>query len=287
MSLFPIRTPEGVVLEFRLAGIELRLMAFVLDMMIVFGVNMLVGVFVLIGIATFEFTGWLAAAYMAFFFLFRLLYFIVLEMRGRGQTPGKKVMGIRVVDSHGTPLTGSATFLRNVSRDVELFLPLVVVLAPEALLPGAPWWFMVFPLVWVLLLGLFPLISPLNLRPGDVIAGTVVVIQPRLELRDDLFKTSGPLAFSLSAGQLEMYGIQELQLLEKILRDFPTSQTLQALAAKIAAKMDIPDVNWVGNPESFLKNTYAQLRAHHEQRILFGDRQLEKREGHYDRNSDA
>ena len=69
MSQFPIRTPEGVVLEFHLAGIELRLMAFVLDMMIVFGVNILVGVFVLIGIFTFEFTGWLSAAYMAFFFL--------------------------------------------------------------------------------------------------------------------------------------------------------------------------------------------------------------------------
>ncbi len=287
MSLFPIRTPEGVVLEFHLAGIELRLMAFVLDMVIVFGVNILVGILVLIGMATFEYTGWLAAAYMAFFFLFRLLYFIVLEMRGRGQTPGKKVMGIRVVDSHGTPLTGSATFLRNVSRDVELFLPLIVILAPEALLPGAPWWFMVFPLVWVLLLGVFPLFSPRNLRPGDVIAGTVVVMQPRLELRDDLFKGSDLPAITLSSGQLEMYGIQELQLLEKILRDYPTEQTLQALAGKIAAKMDLPDAHWIDNPESFLKFIYARLRAHHEQRILFGDRQLEKREGHYDRNSDA
>ncbi len=287
MKPFPIRTPEGVILDFKLAGLELRLMAFMLDMMIIFGVSVLAGILVFIGVYASDSSGWLIAAYMAFLFLFRILYFVVLEMRGRGQTPGKKVMGIRVLDSHGSPLTGSATFLRNVSRDVELFLPLIVVLAPEALLPGAPWWFMVFPLVWVLLLGLFPLFSPLNLRPGDVIAGTVVVIQPKLELRDDLFNTTKKAKLALTSGQLDMYGIQELQLLEKILRDFPTAQTLHTLAEKVSAKMGIRESEWHDNPEAFLRMIYAQLRSHHEQRILFGDRQLEKREGHYDSISDS
>ncbi|MEZ4461349.1 MAG: RDD family protein [bacterium] len=279
---FHVRTPEGVVLDFELASVARRVMAFSLDMTIVVTVYTIVGLLLLLFSYYLDLGGWAVAAYMVFLFLFRILYFVVLEMRGRGQTPGKRVMGVRVLDSHGNPLTGSATFLRNVSRDVELFLPLTVMLVPEALISGAPWWFMVFPLIWIVLLGIFPLISPQNLRPGDVIAGTVVVLQPRLDLYDDMSEGRGLANLHLTTGQLDMYGIQEIQLLERLLRDSPTPQTIQTLAERIANKMGLEPSTWADHPSEFLHHVYRELRIRHEQRMLLGDRQETKREGRFE-----
>lgn len=274
-----IRTPEGVILHLELASMTLRILAFIVDMTMILGVYLLVGL-IAIGLAfAFESTGIIVAIYSVFFFLFRILYFVILEMRGRGQTPGKRFIGLRVIDSHGRPLTGNATFLRNISRDIELFLPLVVMIAPDMLIPNAPWWFLVFPLIWVLLLGLFPWLSPRNVRPGDVMAGTLVVVQPRLEYLHDVSEHKAHPGLQLSTSQLDMYGIHEVQLLEKILRHTPTPDVAHHLAEKIATKLGIPHTDWQNAPLPFLQSVYAQLRTRHEQRILFGDRQQTKRDG--------
>lgn len=266
------------MLDLEVASIWLRAVAFAADMALIAAVYTATGLVVLGLSLSFDFGGWFFAAYLAFIFLFRILYFVILESRGRGQTPGKRLMGVRVVDSHGRPLTASATFLRNVSRDVEMFLPLTVLVAPDLLLPNAPTWFAIFPLLWVVLLGVFPLLSPLGLRPGDVIAGTLVVLQPRLSYLQDMAEGNKH-AVQLSAEQLDMYGIKELQLLEHILRDHPSAQTTRELADRIGRKLGVASTIWARDPEKFVRSVYAQLRTRHEQRILFGDRQAEKREG--------
>lgn len=281
-----VRTPEGVLLNLELASVTLRTLAFLVDMTLITGVYILTGLIALGMAFALESSGLIFAAYTVFFFLFRILYFVILEMRGRGQTPGKRFMGLRVIDSHGRPLTGNATFLRNISRDIEIFLPLAVLMAPDMLLPNAPWWFLAFPLVWILLLALFPVLSPMNVRPGDVIAGTLVVVQPRLEYLHDLSEHKIPSNLQLTAAQLDMYGIHEVQLLEKILRNSPTPDVAHNLAEKIATKLGLPGAAWNQNPLPFLQSVYAQLRTRHEQRILFGDRQHAKREGVFEPTKD-
>ena len=49
-------------------------------------------------------------------------YHVYFDVRGAGQTPGKRMTGIRVVDGRGLPLTPGQSFVRNVARALD-FLP--------------------------------------------------------------------------------------------------------------------------------------------------------------------
>jgi uncharacterized RDD family membrane protein YckC len=49
-------------------------------------------------------------------------YFVAWEVFGKGQSLGKRVMGIRVVRSDGSPINPGASFLRNLLRFADTFL---------------------------------------------------------------------------------------------------------------------------------------------------------------------
>ena len=51
-------------------------------------------------------------------------WFTLFEMGGRGATPGKRLLGLRVVARDGARLTGGAVIARNAMREIEVFLPL-------------------------------------------------------------------------------------------------------------------------------------------------------------------
>src|SRR3546814_9024800 len=53
-------------------------------------------------------------------------WFIGFELGSRAATPGKRLMGIRVVARDGGRLTADAVVARNLIRELELFLPLMM-----------------------------------------------------------------------------------------------------------------------------------------------------------------
>lgn len=267
-----LRTPEGIRLSFPIASVLRRFMAFFIDTSIVYAILTAVG----IGLIFVSPDSWGIALFLLFSFFFRNFYFAVTELRGRGQTPGKKMMQIRVVDLHGRPLTGNAVFLRNITRDIETIFPLVVLFAPEALLPNAPWYFGLFASFWLVGIALMPIVTAHHTRVGDVIAGTVVILEPRLRLETELINTQQTLFFTFSEAHLDIYGIRELQLLEKLLRDRVDHDTHAQVAERIAAKINF-DSSWRSDPSRFLQEFYRASRARHESRILLGDRQDFKR----------
>jgi uncharacterized RDD family membrane protein YckC len=57
------------------------------------------------------------------FFMLRTFWFIGFELGSRAATPGKRLMGIRVVARDGGRLTADAVVARNLIRELELFLP--------------------------------------------------------------------------------------------------------------------------------------------------------------------
>src|SRR4030095_16192685 len=61
-------------------------------------------------------------------FMVRNLYFVGFELAGRGGTPGNRCVGLRVIDGAGGPLQPSAIVARNLTREIETFLPLGVLL---------------------------------------------------------------------------------------------------------------------------------------------------------------
>jgi uncharacterized RDD family membrane protein YckC len=271
-------TPEGVPIRFAVALAGDRLGAFLLDLLAIAAIELAV----VVPLGFLAFRGALsgdaviAAAVLAIF-LVRTFYFAFFELSWQGQTPGKRNLGIRAVDARGGPLTAEAIIARNLTREVELFLPMVGLFAPEALFDGAPGWARLAAVTWMLVLGFLPLFNRDRLRIGDLVAGTIVVRTPDAVLLGDLAAETAREALGFTDAQLDVYGIYELQVLEDVLRGGGTpgnADAVRTVAAKIRDK-----IGWTGSPvadRGFLEGFYAALRARLERRLLFGRRRADK-----------
>jgi len=162
-----VATGESVAFTYELAGLGSRFFAVFVDLAIQIGVLVLV-VLVLLWLAggapaspaqpLSKFAGAvLDGIVTAALFLLFFGYFIVLEWRFEGRTPGKRLLGIRVVRDGGFPLDFMASLVRNSVRIVEAALGFYAVSAVCTLL------------------------SPQNRRLGDMAAGTIVVRDRRFE----------------------------------------------------------------------------------------------------------
>ena len=283
--LVALHTPEGVALPLTLAGIGERLGAFVLDSCIigfatavagfVAGVALLLGAVSVLGVL-------LVAS-----FLLRNLYFAVCEVGWSGMTLGKRAMGLRVIARDGGSLTAGAAFARNLMREVELFVPLTVLLAPRAVLGGGPVWIAFVSGAWLFVFAALPFFGRDRLRCGDLVAGTLVVRLPRAVLLPDLTEAAeaqpwrAERGIRFTAEQLDLYGITQLQLLEKVLRESHRNRDAMApLAERIQRK-----IGWAAAPgaaveaEEFLRAFYTAQRARLEYRLLLGERRQDKRAG--------
>ena len=261
-------TPEGIDLRLVLADGGERAAAFLLDLAIMVG--LLIGATILILIVSLSSSyspkELLFALWFLVFFFLRNFYFMAFELTPRAATPGKRALGIRVAMRDGGPLTAEAIFLRNATRELELFLPLSVLTAPGI---GIDAWVALMGLVWCGVFVLFPLFNKDRLRVGDLISGTWVVRAPKRVLDIDL--AANP-AGSFSNEALDAYGVKELNVLEDVLRRKDPA-VLAAVAMRIRSKIgvraDLPDLE-------FLQSYYTALRGRLEQRLLFGRRRRDK-----------
>jgi uncharacterized RDD family membrane protein YckC len=287
-----IVTPEGVELSFTLAGAGDRAAAFVLDMLF-----MIVAI-IAIAIAA-ELAGggpWMSAFLLIVAFVIRNFYFVVFETRWQGLTPGKRIVGIRVVDARGGQLEAGAILGRNLIREIEVWQPLAFLLAGGDMWPDAPSWAKIVSGGWLFVFLLMPLFNRDRLRIGDMLGGTRVVVQPKPLLLPDLADAAvmpqlfapgfshaetKPM-FPFKPEQLDHYGIYELQVLEGVLRgggDGTTMAHVEAMATvaqKIHLKISYHVPVRHHQYERFLRDFYTALRAHLEKKMLFGQRREDK-----------
>ncbi|WP_144392293.1 RDD family protein [Pleionea sediminis] len=110
-----VEVPEGIELNLPLAGPVVRSLAFMIDMAIRIGVYFVIGtIFGVMG----RFGGGL---FLIFIFLLEWAYPILFEIYNQGATPGKKMMGIKVVNDDGTPITWGPSIVRNLLRAADAF----------------------------------------------------------------------------------------------------------------------------------------------------------------------
>ncbi len=271
-------TPEGVPIRFAVALAGDRLGAFLLDLLfivlIVLAIAIPLGVLASRDLISGDVV--FAASLLAIF-LVRTFYFTFFELSWQGQTPGKRRLRIRAVEARGGPLTAEAIIARNLTREVELFLPMIALFAPDALFGGAPGWARVGALAWMLLFGFLPLFNKDRLRVGDLIAGTVVVRTPDAVLLEDLSAARPGEDVAFTDAQLDVYGVYELQVLEDVLRGRGRAghdEAVRTVAGKVREK-----IGWTGPAvadEPFLDAFYAALRGRLERRLLFGTRRADK-----------
>ncbi len=271
-------TPEGVPLRFAVALAGDRLGAFLLDLVLIAVVvlALVVPLGLLASRGHLETDVVLAAALLAVF-LVRTFYFTFFELSWQGQTPGKRRLRLRAVEARGGPLTAEAIVARNLTREVELFLPLIALFAPDALFGGAPGWARLAALAWMLVFGFLPLLNRDRLRVGDLIAGTVVIRTPDAVVLADLSSARAGEAIAFTDAQLDVYGVYELQVLEDVLRGRGRAghdEAVRTVAGKVREK-----IGWAGPAvadEPFLDAFYAALRGRLERRLLLGKRRESK-----------
>lgn len=274
-----IVTPEGVPLRFTVALVGDRIWAYFIDMLILFGA--VLGLFMLTIPLVMALGGFGLAIAAVAFFLLRNFYFVFFEIRWQGATIGKRVAGIRVIDRRGGPLRAEAIFVRNLTREVEVFIPLAMLFDPQLKTPGLTGLLSLLGALWLFAFLLMPLFNRDRLRVGDLVAGTVVVVAPRELLLTDLARKRGRgRGYEFTPEQLDIYGVFELQVLEDVLRGraAASEEALHAVCEKIKTKIGWDRARWDVNPARFLSDFYAAQRAHLEKGMLLGKRREFKRE---------
>jgi uncharacterized RDD family membrane protein YckC len=281
-------TPEGIALPFTVASRAARAAALVLDYAILFfgtiAVTLLLawvaGGLAGLGTAVDESGAgeFLMVLWMLFWFLAWNGYFMAFELGPRGATPGKRAAGIRVAARDGARLTAEAVIARNLLRDIELFMPLILLLTAPAGEGGAAGW---AALAWFLVFALFPFFNRDAMRAGDLVAGTWVVEAPKARLAAALSTEGAAHGTSEVTGadyrfgeaELSVYGEYELQTLERVLRE-GRPDAIGAVHEAICRK-----IGWnpgAGDERAFLEAFYAQLRARLEGGMRFGRRKADK-----------
>lgn len=150
-----IVTPEAVVLELETAGFASRVLAALIDVAAMAGIYLVVLTVVAILLrGADESTSFTIAVVLVFALIF--LYPIAFETAMRGRTPGKAAVRLRAVSADGAPIGIREATLRSMGGVVDKLLP-----------PGG------------ITGALFVLGTPRHQRVGDLIAGTIVIRDPR------------------------------------------------------------------------------------------------------------
>jgi uncharacterized RDD family membrane protein YckC len=281
-----IDSPEGVALSVEIATRGERIYAFLIDIALML---LIILCLYLLAIPLFFSRADIPIGLTLILFLVfivRNLYFMHFELAWQGRTPGKKICGLRVINRYGGELLPSAVIARNLTREVEFFLPLSLFLSIGG---GTAASLATFG--WVLAIGALPLFNRDHLRAGDLIGGTMVISTPSRILAHDLSlarqtgeraEESQPDAdYSFTQEQLSVYGAFELQVLEELLRVPPNRETdlvLNEACAKICRKIGWGDIH-PSETRRFLNAFYVAERTDLERGQLFGHVRTDKTSG--------
>lgn len=191
-SAVEIVTPENIAFRYRVAGPFRRFPAFVMDLLIRTALVASISIGLLFAGA---FVGVIAVAFIIILhFVVEWFYGGFCETYFNGQTPGKRVMGIRVLSVNGHPITPIQAVLRNILRFVDM-MPLLSLQIFGGDVPAY-----VIPTFGMALVTAS--LSPKFQRVGDIVCGTIVVIEERKWLTG-VAKLDDPRAVQL-AGYIPM-----------------------------------------------------------------------------------
>lgn len=171
-----IVTPENVSFNYQLAGPFIRVMAFLIDFVIISTLIGLFGLFLMLGTSFFDsLSGYALGIWLIFIFVITWFYGGFLETCWNGQTVGKKMMRIRVLTKDGQPINSFQAVFRNILRLADLQ-------------PG------LFGTVGIC----FVACTERFQRFGDLICGTIVITEDTDARRHELVKFKHPEVIRLS-----------------------------------------------------------------------------------------
>jgi uncharacterized RDD family membrane protein YckC len=255
-----IETPEQVDLRFPVAGIGSRFVAVLIDHLLQGAVYVVIGIAIAVflsgnaaahitrGAEELDTAGkWLIAAIVFINFLLLWGYFALFEAFWQGQTPGKRVMKLRVIKDTGRQITLFESLARNLLRFVDVL--------PTSYAVGV----------------VTMLCNRKNKRLGDFAAGTLVVHELPVDLHaassflsEENFFSRDAAESGLPADAIARLEPADLHVMETFFTraldlDLRTRQVMAArIAERMAAKMRVPLPE--GNPERVLELMAKAMR---------------------------
>ncbi len=246
---YSISTPENVDLHLELAGMGNRILAALIDSAITYSGMLLIGIVcgivaLLINTAAMSndtknvIFSCIVMVGIFLSFLLMFFYFVYFEAKWQGQTPGKRVAQIRVIDQSGQPVSFGAVFIRNLLRVVDEGIGCVGLLSM--------------------------LIDKNERRLGDLAAGTLVIRERTAEIG----APQVALLTNAEAGGLLDIGRVSPQEYEILISFLKRRQTLaKSQRPLVAKKLEEHFRNRLnepleeGNPEQFLERIYLSYKA--------------------------
>jgi uncharacterized RDD family membrane protein YckC len=256
-------TPENIGIEYEVAGLGTRFVAWVVDSILLWLAAIVIFVVVLItGLLTdralrdwlgpprnvednIQITLYLGGLFLLVNGLSNFAYFGLSELLWRGQTIGKRQVGIRVVRADGFALDAGSILTRNVFRVIDSL-----------------------PLLWIV-----PIVSKRSQRTGDMVAGTIVVSDSPGDmgnLRNDLAdRPRDDAQFRFEQSVLKKLRPQDVEAIEKVLERWSSLKHAQqdnllgkmvpALVTRLGIEEPLPD-----DRRQFLEDLLAaELRRQH------------------------
>ena len=271
-------SPEGVPIQANRVPPMSRLGALALDVLIQFGAILLI--MWALGSWFFWSTGAgsqiITILWFILFTFMRMPYFILMEYMMRGQTIGKRVVGIRVVDEAGGRLRLSSLIVRNMSREVEATIPGFFIMSVWIWGADGLGWGGLLLTLWVVFVFIFPFTNRDRKRLGDMLAGTVVVSVEKPKLLPDVAANKVSADFTFTAAQLAAYGEFEVQVLQRILGQNQNEEQLKSIVGAIVKKIQYRSRIPNGKNLAFLQAFYQAQRKYLEERLLVGKRKESK-----------
>lgn len=244
-----IESPEKIVFQYRIAKTGARMAAYLVDMFLQFlVVVLLILFFFLFGFVnaqTFQLGGsGVGSLAIAFFYLlyffFQWGYFAFFECFRQGQSPGKRVLRIRVIKHNGEPLDVSTIVLRNLLRAVDGF-PVMHFLA-----------------------GIISILDKKSRRLGDIVAGTLVVQEMGFDLKEPSYETTltsrtgldTPLELSAKLNEQQLFIIRKFLTGRVQLSDEKRQELAYKLADQVKTATGISTP--IQDPVEFLEEIYRK-----------------------------
>jgi uncharacterized RDD family membrane protein YckC len=255
-----IETPERVELYYMRAQIGNRFLAALLDHIIQFTLVALIVLALVVTVGSLEdawksLSNWAIALAILAVFLILAGYFVIFETLWNGQTPGKRIFGLRVIREDGRPIRFYEATVRNLIRFGIDAMPLVP-----------------FPLYSIGIMSVF--FSARSKRLGDYVAGTVVIREseahaPTLDEVVMRAREVGAVRgvesppFRIDPRKLGDKDVLALRVFLRRRFDLPPDirQMLgHRLVASLAAMLSVPPVQL--SPEAVLEEIDRQCRAY-------------------------
>ena len=226
MAVISITTTQNIELEYELASLGERMVATIIDLVILIGYGIMINLLLGFSGNIFDEYGWI----YLFLFLPVTFYSLLCETFLNGQSVGKKVMGIKVISLNGNQASFSQYLIRWLFRLVDL-------------------WMFSFLVATIMVA-----VTEKHQRIGDLIAGTTLVkTKPRTALQQTMYTPITETNYAVNYPEVIHLNDRDMQLVKEVLISVQkTGNTILALQTmqKIEAVLNIKSHH--GEPVNFL-----------------------------------